>query len=439
MKRFYIETFGCQMNAHDSEKIAGSLAALGYARVDCPENADLVLYNTCSVREKAERKVYNRLAQFRRSGGGRLFGVLGCVAEQEGTRIFDRAPHVALVCGSASYGRFPELIAALERGERRVAGLGFEAAGAFETPHILRESPFKASVTIMEGCGRKCAYCVVPSVRGPERSRSSAAILEEVASAASSGGTEVLLLGQNVNSYRDPSAASLDFPSLLARVAAVAGLRRVRFATSHPCDFTRAIVEAMDANPALCGHIHLPVQSGSTSVLRRMRRGYSREDYLRCVEWIRSARRPIAISTDVIVGFPGETEEDFLETLRLLDEVRFETVFSFKYSPRPGTAALALDGQVPDEERGRRLTALQEKQRLIQLESNSRLIGSVQEALVEGYNPATGQWVGRTSQNRVLNFTHALPAPPPSAGSYWLVRVKRAGANSLTGESVNLV
>jgi tRNA-2-methylthio-N6-dimethylallyladenosine synthase len=439
MKRFYIETFGCQMNVHDSEKVAGTLAALGYSQVDTPDEADLVLYNTCSVRDKAEQKVYSRLRQFRRNSNGRKFGVLGCVAQQEGMRIFDGAPHVGLVCGSASYGRLPELLSELEAGGCRVAGLSLATEETFEISCAKRDNPHRAYVTIIEGCDKSCAYCVVPFTRGRERSRSSRSILGEARRLAETGWTEIQLLGQNVNSYRDPSPDGHDFAALLAKVAEIPGLRRVRFATSHPRDFGKAIVEAIESNPVLADHVHLPVQSGSDRVLERMQRLYTRDEYLLRIEWLRQSRRKIAISTDMIVGFPGESEADFEETLSLAGEVRFDSMFSFKYSPRPNTAALELDGQVPEDEKGRRLAILQERQRVIQMRRNSELVGAVQEVMVEGYNARTGQWIGRTSQNRVLNFVHPSAGNEPRPGAYLLVRVTRAGPNSLAGESANLV
>jgi tRNA-2-methylthio-N6-dimethylallyladenosine synthase len=436
MKKFYIETFGCQMNAHDSEKVIGTLLAQGYSQVPEPEQADLVLYNTCSIRDKAEQKVFSRLQQFKRgAGNGKTFAVLGCVAQQEGERIFERAPHVSLVCGSASYNRLPEMLVQLERGDRRVTGLDLDTDLTFETPLTRRDNPHRAYITIIEGCDKSCAYCVVPFTRGPERSRASQSVLEEARSLAGEGYTEVQLLGQNVNSYRDPSPARWDFARLLDGVARMPGLRRVRFTTSHPRDFVQGIVDAIDANPVLANHVHLPVQSGSTAVLERMQRLYTREQYLERIAWIKNARRAIAISTDIIVGFPGETEADFEETLSLLDQVEYDSVFSFKYSARPNTPALALDARVPEEEKSRRLTIVQEKQRAIQLRRNAGLVGSIEEALVEGYNQATGQWVGRTAQNRVLNFTHPRNGHPLN-GEYLKVRVTRAGPNSLAGEAV---
>ena len=434
-KTFYLETFGCQMNVHDSEKVVGTLLAQGYEQVDSPEEADLILYNTCSVREKAEQKVYSRLQQFRReAGAGKVFGVLGCVAQQEGERIFERAPHVALVCGSASYRRLPELLARIEAGERRVTGLELDTDETFETPLTRRDNPYRAYVTIIEGCDKHCTFCVVPFTRGRERSRPSESIMREVRDLAAAGYTEIQLLGQNVSSYRDPSPAGWDFVTLLEQVARVPGLRRVRFTTSHPRDFDRRIVRAIEENPVLANYVHLPVQSGSDRVLERMQRQYTRAEYLEKIEWIKSARRPIAISTDIIVGFPGETEEDFQQTLSLLDEVGYDSVFSFKYSPRPNTAALTLDGHLPDEEKGRRLAILQEKQRAIQLRRNSQWIGRTVEVLVESFNPGTGQWVGRTSENRVVNFTCPEGVKESLAGRYVHVHVTRAGPNSLAGE-----
>ena len=434
MKTFYIETFGCQMNAHDSEKVSGTLVSQGYSQVDSPDAADLVLYNTCSIRSKAEQKVYSRLRELKgRNSNGQIIGVLGCVAQQEGERIFERAPHVGLVCGSASYSRLPELLVQLQAGNRRVTGLDTAVDETFETPYTRRDNPYRAFLTIIEGCDKACAYCVVPYTRGPERSRTGDSVLTEAARLAESGYTEITLLGQNVNSYRDPSPRGWDFAALLAKVGETPGIRRVRFTTSHPKDFTKEIVDALDANERLCNHVHLPVQSGSSAVLRRMQRLYDRDRYLRCIDWIKGARRPIAITTDIIVGFPGETESDFLETMSLLDEVRYDSVFSFKYSPRPNTPALALDGQVEEQEAARRLTLLIEKQRAIQLDRHASLVGALQEVLVERYNNATGQWVGHTAENRTLNFTADAAGGESWLGEYVQVRVTRFGPNSLTG------
>jgi len=442
MKTFYIETFGCQMNAHDSEKVIGTLISEGYSQVETPEEAGLVLYNTCSIRDKAEQKVFHRLQNFKKEHGkGKVFGVLGCVAQQEGERIFDRAPHVSLVAGSASYAKLPEMLVQLESGNRRVTGLSLDTNEAFDTPFTRRDNPHRAYITIIEGCDKSCAYCVVPFTRGPERSRTSDSVLQEARELARAGYTEIQLLGQNVNSYRDPSPAGWDFARLLRAVGEVDGIRRVRFTTSHPRDFVKGIIEAIDDNPVLCNHVHLPVQSGSSAVLERMQRHYTRDEYMRRIDWMKKARRNISITTDIIVGFPGETEAEFDDTLSLLDEVQYDSIFSFKYSRRPNTSALQLDDHMPEEEKGRRLTILQEKQRAIQIRRNADLVGRIEETFVEGYNQATGQWIGRTTENRTLNFVHPeRPAPKDGAtlvGTFWNVRVTRAGANSLAGEAVN--
>ena len=439
-KTFYIETFGCQMNAHDSEKVVGTLVAEGYAQVETPEAAGLVLYNTCSIRDKAEQKVFNRLQNFRRDAlKGKIFGVLGCVAQQEGEKIFDRAPHVSLVAGSASYTRLPEMLVQLESGNRRVTGLSLDTDQTFDTPFTRRDNPHRAYITIIEGCDKSCAYCVVPFTRGPERSRTSASVIAEARGLTEKGYTEVQLLGQNVNSYRDPSPAGWDFATLLARVAEIPGMRRVRYTTSHPRDFVRGIVDAMDGNPAICDHIHLPVQSGSSKVLAAMDRLYTRDEYLRRISWIRNAKRRYALTTDIIIGFPGETDADFEQTLDLLDEVQYDSLFSFKYSPRPNTQALSMEDRIPEEEKQRRLLILQEKQRAIQIRRNAELIGGIQEVLVEGRNQALGQWIGRTTCNRTLNFSHPETNGNDLVGKYLSVRVTRSGPNSLVGESATVV
>ncbi len=436
-KTFYIETFGCQMNAHDSEKVVGTLAHSGYTQVDTPEAAGLVVYNTCSIRDKAEQKVFHRLDQFKRGAKkGKILAVIGCVAQQEGERIFDKAPHVSLVAGSASYNRLPEMLVQLEAGNRRVTGLDLDTSETFDTPFTRRDKPYRAYITIIEGCDKSCAYCVVPFTRGPERSRTSESVMREATGLVDAGYSEVQLLGQNVNSYRDPSPAGWDFATLLDRVGRIPGMRRVRFTTSHPRDFVKEIVEAIDGNPALCNHVHLPVQSGSSRVLQSMQRLYTRDEYMRRIEWMKKARRNISITTDIIVGFPGETEADFQATLDLLGEVEYDSLFSFKYSPRPNTAALGMEDQVPEEEKTRRMTILLEKQRAIQIRKNSELIGTVEEALVEGRNEALGQWIGRTSQNRPLNFTHADSDGASMMGKYLPVLVTRDGPNSLAGESM---
>src|SRR5438270_1213562 len=354
-KTFYLETFGCQMNVHDSEKVIGTLTSEGYRQMQTVEEADLILYNTCSIRDKAEQKVFHRLADYKKlQAQGKKFGVLGCVAQQEGHKVFERAPYVSMVCGSASYRNLPQMLVQLEAGKQRVTGLDDRQTDeCFETEFTARTNPHRGYITIIEGCDKFCAYCVVPFTRGKERSRTSDSVLAEARRMADLGYTEIQLLGQNVNSYKDSSGRK-SFAELLAAVGEVPGIKRVRFTTSHPRDFGRDIVNAIEASPTLCDHVHLPVQSGSTRMLDAMQRLYTREQYLERITWIKAARREISITTDVIVGFPGESEEDFAETLSLLDEVQYDGIFAFKYSPRPNTPALHLADPITDEEKARR-------------------------------------------------------------------------------------
>ncbi|MGA9393680.1 MAG: MiaB/RimO family radical SAM methylthiotransferase [Candidatus Sulfotelmatobacter sp.] len=473
-KTFYLETFGCQMNVHDSEKVIGTLVHEGYRQVETVEQADLILYNTCSIRDKAEQKVFHRLADYKKLlAEGKKFGVLGCVAQQEGEKIFERAPHVSLVCGSASYRNLPQMLVQLESGSGvsnnareprvprpesthlvgntrdsrlgsqdlvRITGLDDrETDECFETEFTARTNPHRGYITIIEGCDKFCAYCVVPFTRGKERSRTSDSVLAEARQMADLGYTEIQLLGQNVNSYKDPAGGSSgkkkSFAELLAAVAEVPGIKRVRFTTSHPRDFGRDIIHAIDAVPTLCDHVHLPVQSGSDRVLNAMQRLYTREQYLERISWMKSAKRPISITSDIIVGFPGETEEDLAETLSLLDEVGYDAVFTFKYSPRPNTPSLALEDAIPDQEKSRRLEVLMTRQKEIQITRYKKYIGDTLEVMVEGRNEARQQWIGRTSHNKTLNFS----APQESTlepGMYVKVKATQSFPNSLLGELV---
>jgi tRNA-2-methylthio-N6-dimethylallyladenosine synthase len=431
---FFLETFGCQMNDHDSEKVAGVLVSRGYRQVEKPADASVILYNTCSIREKAAQKVFSRLGEFRgREDSGKIIGVLGCVAQQEGEEIFKRAPWVSLVCGSASYRKLPEMLDKLEAGEKRVTGLDNDTDETFETEITRRDNPFRAFLTIIEGCDKACSYCVVPFTRGPERSRAGDSVLREVRQLAELGYSEVQLLGQTVNSYADPTARKMKFSELLLAVADVPGIRRVRFTTSHPRDFTPDIVEALDAQPKLCDHVHLPVQSGSTEILRAMARTYTREEYLEKIALIRAAERQISITTDIILGFPGETEEHFQETLSLLQEVKFDALFAFKYSPRPNTPSLAMNDPISEEEKSRRLVVLQETQRGIQTARHATMIGQTMEVLVSGKSRRENRWSGHASSNRVLNFTSPRQ---DLLGTYVNVLVTDAGPASLIGEQI---
>jgi tRNA-2-methylthio-N6-dimethylallyladenosine synthase len=437
-KTFYLETFGCQMNVHDSEKVVGTLLQEGYRQVETVEQADLVLYNTCSIRDKAEQKVFNRLADYKKyKKQGKTFGVLGCVAQQEGEKIFERAPYVSLVCGSASYRNLPNMLIQIEAGKQRVTGLDDrETDECFETEFTARTNLHRGYITIIEGCDKFCSYCVVPYTRGKERSRTSESVLAEARQMADLGYTEIQLLGQNVNSYKDPEGkpgSKKTFAELLAAVGEVPGIRRVRFTTSHPRDFGRDIIDAIDAVPTLCDHVHLPVQSGSTRVLDAMQRLYTCDQYLERIAWMKAAKREISITTDAIVGFPGETESDFAATLDLLEEVGYDAVFAFKYSPRPNTPSLSMEDAIPDAEKARRLEVLMAKQREIQIARYKKYIGTTCEVMVEGRNEARAQWIGRTSHNKTLNFTAAAAL---TVGTYAPVLVTGSFPNSLLGELV---
>jgi len=435
-KTFYLETFGCQMNAHDSEKVIGTLRQQGYTQVEAEEEADLILYNTCSIRDKAEQKVFNRLNNYKKLyKQGKRFGVLGCVAQQEGEKIFERAPYVSLVSGSASYRKLPEMLVQLEQGGTHITGLDDrQTEETFETEFTARSNPHRGYITIIEGCDKFCAYCVVPYTRGKERSRTSTSVLNEARRMADAGYTEIQLLGQNVNSYRD-SEGKRSFAELLASVGEIPGIRRVRFTTSHPRDFTRDIIDAIDAVPTLCDHVHLPVQSGSSRVLHLMQREYTRDWYLERIAWIKAAKRPISMTTDIIVGFPGETGADFEETISLLAEVQYDGVFAFKYSPRPNTPAVTMPDSIPDDEKSLRLQTLLDGQREIQRANYAKHIGQEVDVMVEGYNAARGQVNGRTSQNKTLNFTTSQPILP-ATGNYVQVRITNSFPNSLVGEAV---
>jgi tRNA-2-methylthio-N6-dimethylallyladenosine synthase len=359
------------------------------------------------------------------------------VAQQEGEKIFERAPYVSLVSGSASYRKLPEMLLRLEAGETRITGLDDRQTDeTFETEFTARKNPYRGYITIIEGCDKFCSYCVVPYTRGRERSRGSDSVLSEARRIVDLGYSEIQLLGQNVNSYRDP-AGKRSFAELLAAVGQVGGIRRVRFTTSHPRDFTRDIVEAIDAVPTLCDHVHLPVQSGATRVLKRMAREYTREDYLERIAWIKAASRPISISTDIIVGFPGETAEEFIETMDLLAEVEYDCVFGFKYSGRPNTPALTMIDSISEAEKATRLQVALDRQREIQRVNYAKHLGEIIEVMVEGINPARGQIIGRSSQNKPVNFACAQPIAP-APGSYMQVRITATHPNSLVGEASNM-
>ncbi len=435
--RFFIQTFGCQMNDHDSEVLARLLEHDGHREVAAAEDADLILLNTCAIREKAEQKVYSQLGRYRTLKRRRpelLLGVGGCVAQGEGRRVLRRAPYVDLVFGTQAVHEVPELVrTAVEQRRQLVSTRLGEDPAALEAlyAHARGRGP-RAYVTVMQGCDNFCAYCVVPHVRGREMSRPAEEVVAEVARLASEGVVEVTLLGQNVNSYGRRPAGGVGFPELVRRVARVPGVRRIRFTTSHPKDLSEDLIRCFAEVPELMPHLHLPLQSGSDRVLEGMRRHYSRARYLELVERLRRERPGLALTSDMIVGFPGETGEDFEDTLRVMEEVVFDGLFSFKFSPRPGTAAADLPGAVPEELKEERLAALQSLQQAHTLRRNRELEGRVRPVLVDGESKAGGgQVVGRTPENKIVNFEGLAEW----VGREVPVRILRAAVNSLVGEA----
>ncbi len=432
-KKFYIETFGCQMNELDSQKIAGSFVHEGMEPVSDPSMADVIILNTCSIREKAVQKVYTRLGEVKRHQSRRqdvVIGVVGCMAQLEGEKILKRAPYVNVIAGPQKGAVMPALIKRAQETRGPAIDLRMEEdPEPMETSHILRESLWRAGVTISEGCNRHCTFCIVPFTRGSQRDRPSARIISEVEQLVAQGCMEIVLLGQTVNTYRDPSPVGMRFAGLLRRLTDIPGLRRIRFTSPHPNDFTDELLEVMVSYTQICDQIHLPVQSGSTRVLLAMRRGYTRARYLETIRKIGNAARPLAISTDVIVGFPGETDSDFEDTLSLLDEVQYDSVFSFKYSPRPNTAALDLKGELSEEEKGKRLKILQDHQKLIQYNKNAAYAGRVVEVLVDDRARAKYTLSGRTSSNKIVNFD----GPDYLIGKFVQLEITGFSANSLRG------
>lgn len=433
-KLVFLETFGCQMNDNDSLRMLAILKDLGYSRTDGPEKADLIIINTCSVRGKAEHKVYSTIGRFKplkREKPSLIIGVSGCVAQQEGERLLKRSPYLDIVFGPQNIHRLKEILSAASLGRERVVATAQSLTiDDSEYGRIMPASGEKASVSIMRGCDNFCSYCIVPYTRGREVSRGSADIIREIAALASSGVREVTLLGQNVNSYGALGKTDATFPQLLRMAAGVDGIRRVRFITSHPRDISEELIRLFGEEPKLCRHIHLPVQSGSDAVLESMGRGYTKKEYMSKVYMLKKLYSDISVTTDMIVGFPGETEPDFNATMDLLNEVRFDNVFSFMYSPRPGTPAAGFACQTPLDVKSRRLQLLQETQKGISMERSRALIGRRAEVLVEGESKARPEEVsGRTSCNRVVNFR----GPKVQTGTLADVIITDALANSLRG------
>jgi len=431
-RRIYIETFGCQMNDVDSARIVSLLKSMEYEPTGVLSDADLVLLNTCSIREKADRKIYGKLGGLRhwKTGRpGRLIAVGGCLAQQAGETLKERAPHVDIVFGTHSIARLPELVRSAERLETPISVDLSGDTDHWEVFPYLPEGTASAMVTIMQGCDNYCAYCVVPYVRGPEISRSSADILNEVRLLSERGVVEVVLLGQNVNSY-GRKEGEIPFPELLRRISRVSGIRRIRFITSHPRDLDPETIGLFSDLDSLCPHIHLPLQSGSDQILEAMGRGYTREEYSGKVRALRSARPGIAFSTDFIVGFPGETGEDFERSLTAMEEIRYDSVFSFRFSPRPGTRAAGMGGAVPEGEARERLSRLQEIQRRHTRERLGECVGTVMEVLVEGGSRRdSSRLCGRTQCYKTVNFTPA----PGGNGCFRRVEIRSAGTHTLSG------
>jgi tRNA-2-methylthio-N6-dimethylallyladenosine synthase len=432
-KKYLIETFGCQMNDLDSEKIAGSLRHSGMEPADHPLEADVIILNTCSVREKAVQKVYTRLGEIKRhklQRPGLVVGVVGCMAQLEKDKILQKAPFVNIVAGPQKGHIMGSLVNQSMSGQSPVVQMRRDDdPGPAETEYILRQNPWRASVTISEGCNRSCAFCVVPATRGKARVRPSESILREVEDLVAKGFVEILLLGQTVNSYVDETAGGVTFAQLLRKMSGIEGLKRIRFTSPHPSDFSDELLEVMTSCPQVCNQIHMPVQSGSTRILRAMRRGYTRESYMTVIRKIQNAGRDIAISTDLIVGFPGERESDFEDTLSLLDAVQYDSAFSFKYSPRPNTEALSLCDDVPEEEKGRRLEILQQRQKEIQYRKNAAYVGRVMDVLVDDRARSRFSLMGRSTNNRIVNFD----GPDSLIGRIIQVEITGFSPNSLKG------
>ena len=429
-RRVFIETWGCQMNELDSQRMLGQLMQQGVLPTLHPSEADVILLNSCSVRDKAEQKVYSRLGEYRlfkRERQDLLIGLCGCVAQQEGERALARVPDLDFVLGPGRVGELADVVAKRRAGERVVA-TGFPENRNYDIDAVSRNGEYKGMVTIIEGCNKNCTFCIVPQTRGPEQSRPMADILREVEHLLEYGFLEIELLGQTVNHWRHGDA---DFADLLDAVASLPGLRRLRFVTSYPRDFTPRMIEQVGRHANICPYLHLPVQSGSDTVLRRMGRGYTRQEYLDLVRQLRAAR-DLALSTDIIVGFPGETDDDFEQTLDLLREVRFSTLYAFKYSPRPGTAAPRLGGEVDPELASERLQRLFHLQDGIQKEINQGLVGEEHEVIVTGWGKQPGTQSGRTSCHRVVHFHTG--SEPVALGQMTRVRVESAFAHSLTGQ-----
>ena len=436
LKHLYMETYGCQMNVSDSERIVAMLAAIGYIQNPAQKQADLILLNTCSVRGGAEEKVYKRLENLRvlkKSNRNLLIGVGGCVAQHEGDMLLEKFPWVDLVFGTHNLHLLPGMVSVAESGQRRSETAFIDNDLRLDLfPAVQDSSRVSRFVTVMQGCDNFCSYCIVPFVRGREISRRAHEILAEVNRLAAVGVKEVVLLGQNVNSYGLNAPDQPTFAGLIRQIADIDGIDRIRFTTSHPKDMSDELIDCFAKISKLCGQIQLPAQSGSNAILARMNRGYTRESYLERIRALKAARPAIVITGDMIVGFPGETEEDFEQTLALIEEVRYADTYSFVYSPRPGTQAAELTETISREQKQERLERLLLVQRRITLEINRSFTGSVQSVLVEGIGKRPGQVSGRGDSGKTVNFI----ADPGLIGTLADVRIVAAYQNSLVGELI---
>lgn len=436
MKKAYIHTFGCQMNEYDSSMILASLETIGYGKAESLEEADCIIVNTCSVRDKADQKVYSllgRLKQYKRNKGA-IIALAGCLAQQIGNSVFKRVPYVDILIGTHNLEKLPDLIRLVEVGESRLVELDMcDTRPSIMRDQFLEEGKIKAFVTIMQGCNNFCTYCIVPLVRGREFSRPQAEIIREIRTLASRGIKEITLLGQNVNTYGKGRGDST-FPKLLSKVSAIDGIERIRFVTSHPKDFSDELIETLARGNKVCPHVHLPAQSGSDSVLNRMGRGYTRRNYLSLIETLKESVPQVSISSDFIVGFPGERERDFQDTLSLIEDVAFDNSFSFMFSPRPETPAASMDGQITLRVRKKRLKELQALQKKITIRNYRKYLGGVWEVLVEGKSKTDDNKVtGRTRGNVVVNFT----SERVERGRIVPVFIEESFTNSLSGKENN--
>ena len=434
-KYLYIETFGCQMNVHDSEQMAVLLAGIGYKVTEDSEQADLILINTCSIREKAEQKAFSelgRLMKLKEKNPNLIIGFTGCLAQHLGAKIHSRVKNVDLVLGTHNIHRLPELVASIQKERKKITQIDFSSK--IQTLNVFAPPPkgsLSAFVSIMQGCDNYCAYCVVPFLRGPEMSRTPEEIIDEIQRLTRYGVKEVILLGQNVNSYGKKIDHGCNFVSLIKKISELNGIDRIRFTTSHPKDLSDELISCFASVPKLCNHIHLPVQSGSNRILKLMNRGYSSEEYLRKIDCLRNTCPQISITSDIIVGFPGETQKDYQETIDMMEKIRFDSVFSFKYSERKGTAAQKLPGKVPETEKRQRLKELQTLQDRHTQEKNTALEGSILDVLVEGRSRNSEQdMMGRARSWRIVNFKGG----PALIGNRVNVEITRGYLHSLRGK-----